>query len=91
MPGRRRGGLRGDPAVPVITVQINGKDVNLVGPTPLLAYLDRLGVDPRAVAVEYNAAIVERVDYPSVLLDEGDVLEIVRMVGGGTSATVAPV
>lgn len=75
----------------MITVLINGKGVNLVAPTPLLAYLERLGVDPRAVAVEYNAAIVERADYPSVLLDEGDVLEIVRMVGGGAPATVPPV
>jgi sulfur carrier protein len=83
MPGCRCGGLRGDPAVPVITVQINGKQVELVGPTPLLAYLERLGVDPRAVAVEYNGAIVERSDYANVLLTEGDTLEIVRMVGGG--------
>jgi sulfur carrier protein len=68
----------------VITVQINGKQVELVGPTPLLAYLERLGVEPRAVAVEYNGAIVERSDYAGVLLSDGDALEIVRMVGGGS-------
>jgi sulfur carrier protein len=67
----------------MIAVQINGKQVELVGPTPLLAYLERLGVDPRAIAVEYNGTIVERSDYASVLLGDGDALEIVRMVGGG--------
>lgn len=67
----------------MIAVQINGKQVELVVPTPLLAYLERLGVEPRAVAVEYNGAIVERSDYAGVILTEGDTLEIVRMVGGG--------
>jgi thiamine biosynthesis protein ThiS len=67
----------------VIRLQINGKRVELDRPTPLLTYLDQLGVNPKAVAVEHNGVIVERVDYTNTLLDAHDVVEIVRMVGGG--------
>ncbi|HEV2036502.1 MAG TPA: sulfur carrier protein ThiS [Candidatus Dormibacteraeota bacterium] len=69
----------------MITVQINGKRVELEQPTPLLAYLKMLGVDERAVAVEHNRVILERDLYASTILGEGDTVEIVRMVGGGRS------
>lgn len=67
----------------MISLRVNGKPVELDRPTPLLAYLERLGVEPRAVAVEHNGEIVERANYPSTVLRDGDVVEIVRMVGGG--------
>jgi sulfur carrier protein len=67
----------------MIAVRINGKQVELDGPTPLLDYLVRLGVDPRAVAVEHNGQILERPAYDTATLRQGDVVEIVRMVGGG--------
>jgi len=67
----------------VIALEINGKRVELEGPTGLLAYLDRLGVDARSVAVEHNGVIVERAGYGKVELRAGDTVEIVRMVGGG--------
>jgi sulfur carrier protein len=67
----------------VISLQVNGKRVELERPTRLLAYLDKLGVNPRAVAVEHNGAIIERSAFASVTLQEGDTVEIVRMVGGG--------
>ena len=67
----------------MIHALVNGKQVELDGPTPLLDYLARLGVDPRAVAVERNSVIVERAAFESTVLTEGDVVEIVRMVGGG--------
>jgi sulfur carrier protein len=67
----------------VIELVINGKLVELDGPTPLLAYLEKLGVNPRAVAVEHNGAIIERSAFDATTLREGDKVEIVRMVGGG--------
>jgi thiamine biosynthesis protein ThiS len=69
----------------VIVLQINGKEVRLDGPTSLLAYLEKLGVSPRAVAVEHNGVIIERDAYASTILSDGDSVEIVRMVGGGSS------
>jgi thiamine biosynthesis protein ThiS len=67
----------------VIAVQINGKQVELEQPTRLLDYLDHLGVNPRAIAIEHNGVIIERADYEQTVLRAGDVVEIVRMVGGG--------
>jgi sulfur carrier protein len=64
-------------------LRVNGREVELSGPTPLPDYLRGLGVDPRAVAVEHNGEIIQRDVYDACLLRDGDVIEIVRMVGGG--------
>jgi sulfur carrier protein len=85
MSGGRRRGLRRDRDVQVIALQINGKSVELERATPLLAYLEKLGVNPRAIAVEHNGTIIERTAYEAVTLKDGDTVEIVRMVGGGLS------
>jgi len=74
----------------MITLQVNGKSVELERPTALMAYLEKLGVDPRAVAVEYNGTILERAAYERITLNEGDTVEIVRMVGGGANQPPAP-
>ena len=68
----------------MIRLRINGKEVELENPTGLLDYLSSLGVDQRVVAVELNERILERSELAAVVLDAGDVLEIVRMVGGGS-------
>ena len=67
----------------MIALQVNGRRVELDGPTALLTYLEKLGVSPRAVAVELNGVIIERSAYEDATLGDGDVVEIVRMVGGG--------
>lgn len=67
----------------MIRLQVNGRRVELEAPTPLLAYLEGLGVNPRSIAVEHNGTILERADFDRTELDEGDIVEIVRMVGGG--------
>jgi sulfur carrier protein len=69
----------------VISLRINGKTVELEKPTPLLDYLEKLGVNARSVAVEHNGEIVPRTSFTRVTFRDGDQVEIVRMVGGGTS------
>ena len=64
-------------------LRVNGRPVELPGPTPLLQYLKGMGVDPRTVAVEVNERILERDEFATTELGEGDRIEIVRMVGGG--------
>ena len=64
-------------------LRVNGKEVELAGPMPLLDYLAALGVSPRAVAGEINDRILDRAEFESAELREGDVVEVVRMVGGG--------
>lgn len=70
----------------MITLQVNGKQVELEGPIPLVLYIEKLGANPRAVAVEHNGEIIPRAAFASVVLKEGDRVEIVRMVGGGRCA-----
>ena len=69
----------------MIALQINGKRVELDAPTPLLAYLERIGLNPRVVAVEHNGEILDRDAFSSTTLGDGDKVEIVRMVGGGAA------
>jgi sulfur carrier protein len=66
-----------------ITLRTNGKQVRLQEATSLLDYIRTLGVEPRAIAVELNGTILDRERYGDHMLADGDVLEIVRMVGGG--------
>jgi thiamine biosynthesis protein ThiS len=82
----RRCRLRRHSALPVIALQVNGKRIELDAPTLLIDYLEILGVTPRAVAVEHNGMIIERDVYATTTLRDGDVVEIVRMVGGGGDA-----
>ena len=69
----------------MITLRVNGKEVELNGPMRLVDYLEKLGASPRAVAVEHNGNIIDRDAYATTLLADGDVVEIVRMVGGGAT------
>ena len=68
----------------MITLQDNGKQVELEAPIPLVLYIEKLGVNPRTDAVEHNGEIIQRAQFASVVLQEGDRVEIVRMVGGGS-------
>ena len=45
--------------------------------------LSQLSLEPRFVAVERNLQIVPRADHADCLLQPGDRLEIVTLVGGG--------
>jgi thiamine biosynthesis protein ThiS len=67
----------------VITLTVNGKPRELEDEAELVGFLTALGVDARAIAVAHNGEVVPRDRYPQVRLRDGDVLEIVRMVGGG--------
>jgi sulfur carrier protein len=67
----------------MIRLRVNGKAVELAQPIAFLSYLESLGANPQAIAVEINGEIIQRSDYPGRTVNDGDVIEIVRMVGGG--------
>lgn len=64
-------------------IQLNGEPHELPQPTTVLALLERLGIDPRTVAVEVNRAVVKRARYGETTIDAGHEVEIVAFVGGG--------
>ena len=70
----------------MIALTVNGERRELEGPVGLTAFLESLGVDPRYVAVARNGDVLPREEWPNVTLQDGDTLEVVRMVGGGAQA-----
>jgi len=64
---------------------INGDERTFDLPSATLAALiDSLGMKSDRVAVELNRDIVPRDRWPATTLNEGDRLEIVHFVGGGS-------
>ena len=66
-----------------VSLMVNGKPREIETSQKLLAFLEGLGVNLNFIAVAYNGEVLDKDDFPSVTLNEGDVLEIVRPVGGG--------
>jgi thiamine biosynthesis protein ThiS len=64
---------------------VNGKPRVIEGTLSIGEYLRHLGINPLACAVERNGYVVKRDDFDATALDEGDRLEIVRMMGGGSA------
>ena len=67
----------------MINLMVNGKPRPIDEALDLEAYLASFGLDLKHVAVGYNGEVLKREQYPEVTLQDGDVLEIVRPVGGG--------
>ncbi|NJR66109.1 MAG: thiamine biosynthesis protein ThiS [Leptolyngbyaceae cyanobacterium CRU_2_3] len=75
-----------DEAILPMTIQVNGEPYPCGNPdakTQLPQLLEQLGMNPRLVAVEYNGEILHRQFWESTVIQEGDRLEIVTIVGGG--------
>ena len=67
----------------MISVTINGGVRELEEAVALVDFLVERGLDRQFVAVAYNGDVLEKEDYPRITLHDGDVLEVVRPVGGG--------
>jgi thiamine biosynthesis protein ThiS len=65
-----------------LKLKINGEDRETSAAT-VFDLLTELGLHPQGTIVERNREIVDREAYGEVQLAEGDVLELVRLVGGG--------
>lgn len=63
---------------------VNGDERRVPDGCTLRELLEGLELDPDRVAVERNGLIVPRGTYADVALEEGDRLEVVRVVGGGS-------
>ena len=64
-------------------ITVNGEEKETSGPLTLEALLEEMGIDRRGVAVARNRDVVPPNAYETTVLNDGDVLEVVRMVGGG--------
>lgn len=71
------------PAPASVVVTINGERSVVPAGLTLSELLGQLGVANGKVAVERNRTIAPRSQFDSIMVAEGDELEIVRFVGGG--------
>ena len=63
-------------------VMINGEAREIAGKN-LLEYLKENGFNPEQLVVERNFEIISKEQFGSVTIQDEDVIEVVRFVGGG--------
>jgi sulfur carrier protein len=66
-----------------VRILVNGEE-HIIETTSVLGFLATIGIDPQRVAVELNLDILPKTAYETTMLGEGDRLEIVHFVGGGS-------
>ena len=66
-----------------VCVRVNGEEVRFPEGASVASLLERLRVSLPRVAVERNREILPKKEYSATVLADGDVFEIVELVGGG--------
>ncbi len=66
-----------------MNVTINGKKEEIQSDT-VLGLLESKAIEPQMVSVELNSKIVDREAYSNTPLKEGDALEFLFFMGGGS-------
>lgn len=66
-----------------VTIQLNGQPREIPHGGSVAALLDALGFSGVPVLVECNGTALFPRDFAATSLQEGDVLEIIRIVAGG--------
>ena len=67
----------------MIQITVNGESVEIDAPMTVEQLLDTVDVPPNYLAVEVNADVVPRERYTQMMVDAGDDVEVVTLVGGG--------
>ncbi|MGH7280204.1 MAG: sulfur carrier protein ThiS [Polyangiaceae bacterium] len=62
---------------------VNGETRDVGDAKSIRELVRALGIGDGPVAIEVNRSIVPRAEHASFVLHEGDIVEIVRFVGGG--------
>ena len=69
---------------------INGESREFPDGLTVAALVGQLGMKPDRVAVELNLEIVSRTKWEATILKDGDKLEVVHFVGGGSAGLLIP-
>ncbi len=67
-----------------MNITLNGKPHELDGERSIVALLQSLNVKAEQVAVALNGEVVRKHAWPQTEVRNGDAVEIVRAVGGGS-------
>jgi len=76
---------RGQSGATIMTmpITVNGKSVELDTHVSIQEFLDSRKLHRNMVVVEHNGVILKKSQFADVILQSGDVLEVVHFVGGG--------
>jgi len=66
-----------------INITVNGETHHFETNLLLLQLMEILKFNPRLIALEYNGEILHRQYWDSTMVQDGDRLEVVTIVGGG--------
>lgn len=66
-----------------MNLTVNGETRELTDGTTILSLLESFSLNPDATAVQLNDDILDRETFPDTALNEGDTVELIRIVGGG--------
>lgn len=64
-------------------ITVNGEKQAIENSITVTGLLEELKIDSETVVIERNLDILSRDDHGKTLLEEGDSIEIIRMVDGG--------
>lgn len=67
----------------MMKIHVNGEEREVDEGVTLALLLEQLQLQPRYTAVEVNLEVVPRAKHAEFVLNPGDRLEIVTLVGGG--------
>ena len=73
-----------------VTITLNGECRDLPAGLTVAQLLERLELPPERVAVERNRELVPRQRHAATILQDGDELELVTLVGGGAPGVAEP-
>ena len=63
-------------------IQLNGEQ-KVVAAASIADLIRELGMESRSIAIERNLEVVPKSQYDKTLLEDGDRIEVVHMIGGG--------
>jgi thiazole synthase len=69
-----------------VRITVNGEARTAPAGTSFAGLISSMGVDPARVAIERNEEVVPRKTWPEAVVREGDKIEIVAFIGGGSGA-----
>lgn len=68
----------------LLRIQVNGESREAAENISLPELVATLNLKPEQIAVELNQVVVRRAEWPATVLQDGDKIEIVHFVGGGS-------
>ena len=64
-------------------ITCNGETKEITPNTTLISFIGDMDLNPDTVVAECDGRIIKRNEYDTLVLSDGNVLELIRFVGGG--------